>query len=191
MNLNNEVTPVTNNRATLEVWENDNPVIDCLTVVIITDATDPAFMFKMGDGKTDFIHLPYLVGGTVGPQGPSGQSAYVYIAYAQDASGAGFSTTFNSSLPYIAIKSSTVPLTPVASDFSGLWFNYRGDVPDGYITNQMIDSVDASKLTGEVSNIAKGCIAADQIADGAVTSEKIALGSVSEYQMNWATHLLC
>lgn len=54
-------------------------------------------------------------------------SSYCYIAYASDANGTGFTTTFNASLDYIAIKTTTTPIaSPQASDFTGLWKNYKG-----------------------------------------------------------------
>ena len=63
------------------------------------------------------------------------QSAYVYIRYASDASGTGFSDTPNSGLHYIAIKSSATRIVnPIASDFEGLWFNYKGDSGEGVNT---------------------------------------------------------
>jgi hypothetical protein len=64
--------------------------------------------------------------GTNGSAGSNGANAYVYIAYASDDSGTGFTTTFNASLNYLAVKSSSTVLTPIASDFTGLWFNYKG-----------------------------------------------------------------
>ncbi len=65
--------------------------------------------------------------GPAGADGSDGESAYVYIAYASDSSGTGFTTTFNSSLDYIAVKTTTSPITnPQASDFTGLWKNYKG-----------------------------------------------------------------
>ncbi|MEI6529684.1 MAG: hypothetical protein WCN88_04830 [Candidatus Falkowbacteria bacterium] len=65
--------------------------------------------------------------GTNGTNGTDGVSAYVYIAYASDASGTGFTLTFNASLDYIAIKSTTVAISsPSVSDFTGLWKNYKG-----------------------------------------------------------------
>lgn len=57
----------------------------------------------------------------------NGANAYVYIAYASDASGTGFTMTFNASLDYIAIKNTTTVIaSPSASDFTGLWKNYKG-----------------------------------------------------------------
>lgn len=71
--------------------------------------------------------------GATGPEGPTGAtgadgaSAFVYIAYASDASGTGFTMTFNASLDYVAIKSTTTAISsPSASDFTGLWKNYKG-----------------------------------------------------------------
>jgi collagen type VII alpha len=58
--------------------------------------------------------------------GVAGTNAYVYIAYASDSSGTGFTTTYSSLLNYIAILSSTTVKTPVVGDFAGLWFNYKG-----------------------------------------------------------------
>ena len=65
--------------------------------------------------------------GADGSDGADGDSAYVYIAYASDASGTDFTTTFNANLDYIAIKTTTTEITtPQASDFTGLWKNYKG-----------------------------------------------------------------
>lgn len=58
--------------------------------------------------------------------GSNGVSSYTYIAYASDSSGTGFTTIFNASLDYIAIKASSTVLTPLVGDFAGLWKNYKG-----------------------------------------------------------------
>lgn len=74
--------------------------------------------------------------GTNGTNGTNGASAYVYVAYADDASGAGFTLTFSDTKHYIAIKSTTSPIaSPIASDFTGLWVIYSGN-PDlsAYLT---------------------------------------------------------
>lgn len=61
--------------------------------------------------------------------GVAGTNAYVYIAWASDSSGTNFTTTFNAALDYIAIKSTNVAiLSPAASDFTGLWKKYKGEV---------------------------------------------------------------
>lgn len=62
-----------------------------------------------------------------GAQGSPGTSAYLYVAWASDASGTDFTTTFNAALDYVAFKNSaTVIAAPDASDFTGLWKNYKG-----------------------------------------------------------------
>jgi len=70
------------------------------------------------------------MGGLAGPAGPAGADgagAFVYIAYASDDSGAGFTLIFNAALDYIAIKETATEIpSPVASDFAGLWKNYKG-----------------------------------------------------------------
>lgn len=60
--------------------------------------------------------------------GSIGDSAYIYIGYADDDQGNGFTTTFDPSKKYIAIlNTSTENLAPSASDFAGLWAKYLGD----------------------------------------------------------------
>ncbi len=68
------------------------------------------------------------VPGADGDPGADGLAAYLYVAYASDNSGTGFSLTPGSGLKYIAVtKSTTVISSPGASDFTGLWQKYRGD----------------------------------------------------------------
>ncbi len=60
--------------------------------------------------------------------GTDGDDAYVYIAYASDSIGTGFTLTFNAALDYIAIKNTTVAIpSPVVGDFTGLWKKYKGE----------------------------------------------------------------
>ena len=81
---------------------------------------------------TDLIAISEITGpqgiqGIQGDPGVDGEGAYVYIAYASDSSGTGFTMTFNPALDYIAIKSTNTEITtPQASDFTGLWKNYKG-----------------------------------------------------------------
>lgn len=66
-----------------------------------------------------------------GDTGEAGDDAYVYIAYASDDTGTDFTTTFNPLLDYIAIKNTTTAIpSPSASDFTGLWKNYKGQKGD-------------------------------------------------------------
>ncbi len=73
--------------------------------------------------------------GAPGGAGADGQNAFVYVAYADDAAGTGFTTAFDPNKDYIAILNTTVILaSPAASDFAGLWTKYRGD-GDNWTTN--------------------------------------------------------
>lgn len=66
---------------------------------------------------------------TISDVAVAGQSAYVYIAWASSSSGTDFTMTFDAALDYIAIKSTTTPITsPSASTFTGLWKKYKGEV---------------------------------------------------------------
>ena len=59
--------------------------------------------------------------------GSNGASAYVYVAYASDAIGTGFTMTFNAGLAYIAVKATASAISgPQASDFVGAWKCYQG-----------------------------------------------------------------
>lgn len=66
----------------------------------------------------------------IGPQGDpgvDGASAFCYIAYASSDTGADFTNIFDPDLDYIAIKKTNVEIvSPVVSDFAGLWKNYKG-----------------------------------------------------------------
>ena len=87
------------------------------TQIVSPQASDFTGLWKNYKGAT----------GATGSAGANGDNAYVYIAYASDDSGTGFTMTFNSALDYIAIKNSATEIpTPQASDFVGLWKNYKG-----------------------------------------------------------------
>lgn len=65
--------------------------------------------------------------GLTGDTGATGDSAFVYIAYASDASGTDFTMTFDPLLDYIAILSTdTEIVSPAVGDFAGLWKNLGG-----------------------------------------------------------------
>ena len=69
--------------------------------------------------------------GATGAQGPAGSTGAngdnIYVAYASDASGTGFTNTFDAALDYIAVKTTGTWLNPpVVGDFAGLWKNYKG-----------------------------------------------------------------
>lgn len=103
-------------------------VIDNLGAVIIpltiTHASVNSFTVTFSSATTGSIiaslGAPYIT--------------YTYIAYASDAIGTDFTTTFDPNLDYIAILLTTTELTPpVAGDFAGLWKNYKGsDAPSDH-----------------------------------------------------------
>ncbi len=65
--------------------------------------------------------------GAAGSAGAAGASSYVYVAYASDTSGTGFSQTPDSSLTYIGVKVSATPISPLtAAAFTGLWVQFIG-----------------------------------------------------------------
>lgn len=74
--------------------------------------------------------------GSPGAAGADGDDAYLYLAFASDSSGTGFSLTPAAGLDYVAFKASTTALTPVVGDFSGLWRKYIGT--DGAGAGDMI-----------------------------------------------------
>lgn len=71
----------------------------------------------------------------------SSSGKYLYIAYAEDSSGTGYSTTPAASRAYIALLVSDAPISsPAASDFTGLWVKFVGNdgtgIPTGGTTGQ-------------------------------------------------------
>lgn len=83
--------------------------------------------------------------GNNGSNGINGQSAYIYIGYADDLSGSGYTSVFDSSKAYIAIKSSTVALTPNQATFDGLWVKYKGD--DAVVSGLLVERQDLDQDT--------------------------------------------
>lgn len=67
-----------------------------------------------------------------GANGADGESAFLYVRYASDAEGTGFSATPSPSLPFVGILATATALDPVdASAFSGLWVRYLGEGTPG------------------------------------------------------------
>ena len=85
--------------------------------------------------------------GEDGADGAAGASAFTYIAYADDATGTGFTNTFDAAKDYVAILATDTELTPpVVGDFAGLWKNYKGESA-GPLTPVEVDAdgiIDAS-----------------------------------------------
>ena len=82
--------------------------------------------------QTDNLAVDYIknkpdLSGT----GEGGASSYTYITYASDDLGTDFTTVFDAALDFIAIKTTSIPIaSPVVSDFTGLWKNYKGGKGD-------------------------------------------------------------
>lgn len=103
-----------------------------------------------------------------GTAGAAGANAYLYVGYASDGIGTDFTTTFNPVLNYIAFKNTTTAITPVASDFDGLWKNYRGT-----------DGTNGTNGTNGASSYSYIAYAADNIGTGFTTTFDSALNFVA------------
>lgn len=92
-----------------------------------------ALTYVTGNGSftnADPCDVVFLRTGNAGAAG-SASNAYSYVAYASDDSGTDFATSPAEGLDFVAFKSSTTPLTPVAGDFAGLWRRYIGAAGSG------------------------------------------------------------
>lgn len=68
-----------------------------------------------------------FTGQEVAQPGANGVNAYLYIGYADDATGAGYSTSA-SGKTFIALRQSNVPLSPIVqATFNGLWRQFVGN----------------------------------------------------------------
>lgn len=120
-----------------------------------------AFLIKDNDDvpvQADFAGLwTKYVGddGDQGDQGNDGASAFVYIGYADDASGTGFTLTFDADKDYIAIISTDTEIpSPAVGDFAGLWKNYKGTAGgDGNDGNNGTDGQSAFTYIGYAEDI--------------------------------------
>lgn len=102
-------------------------------------ASDPRLMYgpKTGGSWGAGYSLKGNTGnqGADGADGADGQDTFLYVAYADDAAGTGFTTAFDPNKDYIAILNTTTLLaSPAVGDFAGLWTKYRGD-GDNWTTN--------------------------------------------------------
>lgn len=77
------------------------------------------------DSATDELKVGGEVVTVAAAAGADGD--FIYLAYASASDGTGFTQTFNDALDYVAIRrSATEIVTPVASDFAGLWHGWTG-----------------------------------------------------------------
>lgn len=122
------------------------------------DNTAKVFSFSFGIPK-----------GTDGQNGTDGVSSYTYVAYASDASGAGFSLTPTNALKYRAeIHTATAIETPDAEDFAGAtWVKYLGDdgTGAGDMTKSVYDTNDDGIVDHAATADAVGATTAAQVAD--------------------------
>lgn len=101
--------------------EGDAPATPSSGTTALYPKVDHLFYTKGSDG------VEHSLIGSDGAAGADGADAYVYIAYASDASGTDFTTTFDANLDYIAVLATTTAIvSPAVGDFAGLWKNYKG-----------------------------------------------------------------
>lgn len=103
-------------------------------------------------------------------RGPKGSDAYVYVAYASDSSGTGFSLTPTDALKYRAeIHPDHAIASPAASDFTeAVWVKYIGD--DGQGVGDMLKAVYDPNADGSVAD-ADHATAADAVPWSGITGK--------------------
>lgn len=145
---------------------------------LIAAVPNPAVGANYGVGSTapydiwTYSLTGWVNNGTI--QGPAGASSYVYVAYASDTNGTGFSLSPGAGLNFFAIKQTTSPITsPTASDFTGLWQS-KGSVTSVSLSLPGIFSLTGSPVTSAgtftvtlASQTAKYFFAAPNGANGA------------------------
>jgi hypothetical protein len=101
--------------------------------VLVQYSTNNTDWFSTPQNPTEYIRFSTDGGSTYGTSfecrgtaGTNGTNAYLYIAWADDASGNGFTLTFDPSKDFRAEYQSTTPITPVQSTFNGLWKDISG-----------------------------------------------------------------
>ena len=149
---------------------------DWVAVVDVSDTTDGPDGTTKKAAKSEFkgdTGDTVATGdtGATGAAGADGADAFVYIAYASDDQGTGFTTTFDADLDYIAVKSTTTEIvTPQASDFTGLWKNYKGATgaqgPQGEQGEAGAGSGDMLAATYDPQNVAGDAFDTDNHTDG-------------------------
>jgi hypothetical protein len=81
-------------------------------------------------GLWSSVQGPQGAAGAAGQNGTNGTNAYLYVAYAMDTSGDGFSLTPGLGLNYVAILNTNAPISnPTAANFAGLWKLYAMTSP--------------------------------------------------------------
>jgi hypothetical protein len=115
-----------------------------------TGSTANALVINLSANAASDVQCVAAVGaaGATGSSGSNGANAYVYVAYADADDGTGFTTTFDATKDYVAIKSTTsVIASPAVGDFTGLWKNWNAPPPTAYtatVTAQTTTTVTAA-----------------------------------------------
>lgn len=100
--------------------------------------------------------------GAAGAAGADGTSYYLYVAYAQDNAGTGFTTNpavaqADPTYKYFAVKTSTTVLVPVAADFAGLWMLFQGPAGTGanfFVVNTVANMTALTTMTnGDIAYV--------------------------------------
>jgi len=127
---------------------------------------------------------PQGVAGANGTNGTNGTNAYLYVAYATDASGDGFSLTPGSGLNYVAMLSTNTPIpTPTAANFTGLWKLFAMSAPPTVpsTTDQLTEGVNNLYFT-QPRVLATSLMGLDGNAGGEVAATDSVLEGVSKLQ---------
>jgi hypothetical protein len=81
------------------------------------------------------------------------QSHYTYIGFADSESGDGFTTAYSESKLFYAVKVSATALTPLYTDFSGLWMPFEKHRDDKYATYSNHKLVEATGNVGMYNSL--------------------------------------
>ena len=126
-----------------------------------------------------YVGAPGDPGGP-GDKGDAGDSAYLYVGYASDASGTGFSATPGSGLNYIAfLSTNTFIPSPAAGNFTGLWKNYTNPFT---VTAPLTFTGGTLALNASSANTASYVVQRDasgNFSAGAVTVTSLVVGSAT------------
>lgn len=147
----------------------------------------PWFMPLLNDlqEQIDGIETGTGGSGTPGTPGQDGASAYLYLAYAEDGLGGGFSMIPQPGSAYIAARATGAEVAdPQAADFAGLWMRFRGlDGQDGAQGPAGNDGAPgapgADGANGEKGDPGEG------VAPGGSTGQILAKKSGDDYDTEW------
>ena len=186
-------------RSTVEVGEVGTlPAGSAATVENVGDENDAILNFGIPQGRTSVemvasdrpaeVHNSGTASAAVldfkipkGPTGETGHESYLYVAYAENTDGRGFSLTPAASRKYRAEIQSDAPIdTPTLSDFAGAtWVKYLGDDETVYGDVLVADAdtsvAQVSRIVFENAHIRRG-IAGEVIVnfkEAGVTNEEM------------------